>query len=139
MNVSASNPFSFKQIEADLYMADTAIQKADSLSSKEGKYYRGQAGYHLQQAAEKLVKIQMYETGVKLNNAKIYRHSLDDLMSYASSCEISLIIPKWIERKKYIITTWEAQGRYDLHFVVRMDTLKKGYKEIKQWYEDMSK
>ncbi len=37
MNVSAGNPFSFKQIEADLYMADTAIKKADSLSSKEGK------------------------------------------------------------------------------------------------------
>lgn len=138
MNVSAGNPFSFKQIEADLYMADTAIKKADSLSSKEGKFYRGQAGYHLQQAAEKLIKIQMYESGVQLNNAKVYRHSIDDLMTYASSCGIKLIVPKWVDRKKYIITTWEAQGRYDLHFVVRMDTLKKCYKELKQWYSDLS-
>lgn len=139
MNVRANNPLSFKQIEAGLYMADMAIKKSDSLSSKDGKYYRGQAGYHLQQAAEKLIKIQMYESGIKLDNVKIYRHSLDDLMSYATSCGINLSVPKWIEQKKFRITAWEAQGRYDLHFVVRLDTLKKCYKELKQWYSNLSK
>ena len=63
MSESNSNPFSMGRITADLYMADAAIRKAESLSSKAGKFYRGQAGYHLQQAAEKLIKIQIYDSG----------------------------------------------------------------------------
>ena len=123
------------QIEADLFMAKTAIQKAESLSSKAGKYYRGLAGYHLQQAAEKLIKIQIYDSGVKVNNAKMYKHSLDALITYAESIGVVLNVPKWIDKKKYTITTWEAEGRYDLHFVVRLDTLNRCYTEIEQWSE----
>ncbi len=132
-----NNPLSIRQAEADLFMADAAIKKAETVSSKAGKYYRGQAGYHLQQAAEKLIKYQIYESGVKVDNAKIYRHSLDDLISYAGSLKAQIIVPKWIDSKKYTITTWEAEGRYDLHFVVRMDTLKRCYKEICQWINDI--
>ena len=36
MSVKSNNPFSLAQVEADLYMADVAIQKAESLSSKAG-------------------------------------------------------------------------------------------------------
>lgn len=138
MNVNSNNPFSLAQVEADLYMADTAIQKAGSLSSKAGKFYRGQAGYHLQQAAEKMIKFQIYESGLKINNSKIYRHSLDDLITYGHSIGAKLNIPKWVDSKKYVITSWEAEGRYDLHFVVRMDTLKRCYQEIKQWYLELA-
>ena len=127
------------QIEADLFLANTCILKAESLSSKDGKFYRGQAGYHLQQAAEKLIKIQIYDSGIAVNNAKMYRHSLDDLITYAESLGIPLCIPKWVDKKKHIITTWEAQGRYDLHFVVRIDTLKKCYQELYDWSEDVKK
>ena len=118
-------------------MADAAIKKAETLSSKAGKYYRGQAGYHLQQAAEKLIKFQIYESGVKVDNAKRYRHSLDDLILYAGSLKAKIMVPKWVDSKKYTITTWEAEGRYDLHFVVRMDTLKRCYREIYKWIDDM--
>ena len=69
MSDKSTNPVSFGQIEADLFMADAAIQKSESLSSKAGKFYRGQAGYHLQQAAEKLIKVQIYDSGVPLNYA----------------------------------------------------------------------
>lgn len=137
MNANYDNPFSMGQIEADIFMADAAIQKAEALTSKAGKYYRGQAGYHLQQAAEKLIKIQMYASGVRLDNSKMYRHSLDDLITYAASVGIALSVPKWIEEKKYVITTWEAEGRYDLHFVVRLDTLKRCYSEIRQWFQSL--
>ena len=137
MSGKSTNPFSLKQIEADLFMANAAIQKAESISSKAGKFYRGQAGYHLQQAAEKLIKIQIYDSGVALNHAKLYRHSLDELISYALSLGIQLIVPKWVERKKHIITKWEAEGRYDLHFVVRTDTLKRCYQELCKWLKEL--
>jgi len=67
----------------------------------------------------------------------MYRHSLDDLITYAGSLGIALILPKWVNNKKYLITGWEAQGRYDLHFMVRIDTLKKCYTELSQWYQDL--
>ena len=127
---SSSNPLSWGQVEADLFVADSAIKKAESLTSKKGKYYRGLAGYHLQQAAEKMIKIQIYDSGVTVNNAKMYKHSIGDLMSYAASLGVILIVPKWVQSKKNIITKWEAEGRYDLSFVVRLDTLKRGYQNV---------
>ena len=130
MSANNTNPLSLGQVEADLFMAEAAMNKADSLSAKASKSYKGLAGYHLQQAAEKLIKFQIYESGLRTNNAQIYKHSLDDLITYATSLGISLDVPKWVDEKKFIIASWEAQGRYDLHFVVRMDTLKKCYQEI---------
>lgn len=127
------NLLSVAQVDADLFMATSAIQKAETISSKAGKHLRGLAGYHLQQAAEKMIKIQIYDSGVQIDHSKMFRHSLDDLIGYASSLGIPLIIPPWVDEKKYVITSWEAEGRYNLHFVVRMDTLKRCYSELIQW------
>lgn len=127
-------PISFGQIEADLYMAESAMKRASALTSKDGKFYRGQAGYHLQQAAEKLIKIQIYASRQPINNARMYRHSLDDLMTYAGSLGITLDIPQWIKQKKFTISGWEAEGRYDLHFVVRLDTLQRCFQELQTWF-----
>ena len=127
------NPLSVAQIDADLFMADSAIRKSETISSKAGKHLRGLAGYHLQQTAEKLIKIQIYASGVPIDHSKMYRHSLDDLMVYAGTLGIALNVPTWVNEKKYVITGWEAEGRYNLHFVVRMDTLKRCYSELVQW------
>ena len=135
---NSGNPLSLGQIDADLFMAEAAIREAESCSNKSGKFLRGLAAYHLQQASEKLIKIQIYASGVRIDNAKMYRHSLDDLIVYASSLGISLTVPKWIDSKKYIITGWEATGRYDLSFVVRLDTLKRCLDECKNWRKDLS-
>ena len=133
MTATNQNPLSVAQIDADLFMASSAIDKAETISSRAGKHLRGLAGYHLQQAAEKMIKIQIYASGVKIDNAKMYRHSLDDLITYAGSLGIALTVPTWVNAKKYVITGWEAEGRYNLHFVVRMDTLKRCYSELVQW------
>ena len=119
-------------------MAEAAIREAENLTSKAGKYLRGLAGYHLQQACEKLIKIQIYASGAKIDNAKMYRHSLDDLIVYASSIGVALNVPSWIDSKKYIITSWEATGRYDLNFVVRLDTLKRCLEECRSWQKDLT-
>ena len=133
MSGTNQNLLSVAQVDADLFMAASAIQKAETISSKAGKHLRGLAGYHLQQAAEKMIKIQIYDSGVQIDHSKMFRHSLDDLIGYASSLGIPLIIPTWVDEKKYVITSWEAEGRYNLHFVVRMDTLKRCYSELVQW------
>lgn len=80
-----------------------------------------------------MIKIQICSSGVQIDHSKMYRHSLDDLIGYALSLSITLNIPTWVNEKKYVITSWEAEGRYNLHFVVRMDTLKRCYSELLQW------
>ena len=55
MSGTNQNMLSVAQIDADLFMAVSAIQKAETISSKAGKHLRGLAGYHLQQAAEKMM------------------------------------------------------------------------------------
>jgi hypothetical protein len=47
---------------------------------------------------------------------------------------ITLDIPQWIKQKKFTISGWEAEGRYDLHFVVRLDTLQRCFQELQTWY-----
>ena len=114
-------------------MAASAIQKAETISSHSGKRLRGLAGYYLQQAAEKMINIQIYDSGVQIDHSKMFRHSLDDLIGYASSMGIPLTIPSWVDEKKNVITNWKVEGRYNLHFVVRMDTQKRCYSELIQW------
>ena len=75
MSAHSSNPLSMGQIEADLFMAKSAMDQAAVMTSKRGKFFRGQAGYHLQQAAEKMIKIQIYDSCLPINNARMYRHS----------------------------------------------------------------
>ena len=125
------------QIEADILSAEDAIKRAEKLPPAKAKYIKGLAGYHLQQASEKMIKIQLYASGHKLNYAKLYKHSLDDLIIYANSLGISLILPAYIDKYKTVITDWEATGRYDLHFVVKLAQLKKCDQVIKEWYEEL--
>ena len=84
-----------------------------------------------------MFKIQIYASGKKIDNARMYKHSLKDLLVYAKSLGLSIKIPLYVEKNKDIITRWEATGRYDLHMVVRIDTLKKCYVEADQWYADL--
>ena len=128
---------SMTQVMADLHVAEFCIDRAEGTAPKIAKPFKGQAGYHLQQASEKLIKIQMYNSGKTLNYSKLYKHNLDDLILYAQSLGITLSVPSYVRQHAYTISSWEARGRYDLHLVVRIDVLKKSYNEILSWYNDL--
>lgn len=134
-----NNKLTMAQVQADLYSAEDAIKRADALSPAKAKYVKGVAGYHLQQASEKLIKIQLYASGKALNNSRIYKHSLDDLILYGKSLGLTFSVPSYVNKNKSVISDWEAQGRYDVHFVVRLDQLKKCYAEVMAWYNDLFK
>lgn len=36
-----------------------------------------------------------------------------------------------------MITDWEAGSRYDIHFSIRIDTLKKMYQIVNEWYGEV--
>jgi len=123
---------------ADLMVVATIIENIENDCDNK-KYLRAQAGYHLQQAAEKLIKIQLYNCGLQIRNDKIYKHSISELIEYGESIGAELIIPEYVITNAEIITAWEAEGRYDVHVVVRIDRIKKTYEVIHDWLNELKK
>ncbi|MBR5970403.1 MAG: hypothetical protein IK016_08695 [Lachnospiraceae bacterium] len=127
------------QIQADLFIAKATIKEAKRQTPRLSKTMKGQAGYHLQQATEKLIKIQLYRSNKSLDFSKIFNHRIGDLILYGRSLGIDLIVPPYIENYAEIISGWEAEGRYDPHFVVRIDTLEKCAAIVSEWFDSVTK
>lgn len=121
-------------IKADILMARQGIELYKNQGIKEVK---NQTAYHLQQAAEKLIKIQIYRSGVEYKNKALYVHNLKTLIYYADSLDFGVNVPSFIRKNALIITDWEANGRYDMHFSVRINTLEKYYNAIFAWYQSV--
>ena len=135
----SSYPLNMGQIKADLFIAWATIDEVKQRTPKEGKYLKGQAAYHLQQAAEKLIKIQIYYAVQHPDPRKLYKHAINELLNYAQSLGINIIVPKYIEDKKLVLSSWEADGRYDVHMTVKITQLEKAFEEIKAWCDDLQK
>lgn len=132
-------PLNMALIKADLIAAVSCITEAKKMSAKASKYIKGLAAFHLQQASEKLIKIQLYNSGKKLDLKRLYKHSLNDLLVYAGDLKLKITVPAYILKNQVVITSWEAGGRYDVHKVVRIDTLEKCYQVIYEWYDELKK
>ena len=106
--------------------------------NNEIKEVKNQAAYHLQQAVEKLIKIQVYNSGCTYNNRSMYVHNISSLANYADSLNIGVYIPAEIRNNAVMISDWEASGRYDIHFTVRIDTLEKYHRIVKDWFDRLN-
>ncbi|MBR4782001.1 MAG: HEPN domain-containing protein [Lachnospiraceae bacterium] len=118
-------------IKADIIAARQAIEYYELKGIKSIKNI---AAYHLQQATEKIIKYQIYESGVTIDNSQIYTHNIERLLVYGDSLGISLNVPDYIREKTARITDWEAGSRYDMSFSIRIDLLKKTYDVIEKWF-----
>lgn len=134
--VRRNNYLSILQIKADIQIVEQIINFIASESGN-SKYLRGQACYHIQQAVEKMIKIQIYSNTTKIEYHKIYDHSIDKLITYGESLGIDMIIPSSIRNNAYRISGWEAHGRYDAHLVTKMTTIEKFYNIVKGWYDEL--
>lgn len=117
-------------IRADIIAAKQAIEYYEANKTKDIKNI---AAYHLQQAAEKLIKIQIYGKCYVVDYNKLYTHNLEKLIVYAESLGVSLIIPDHIKENSLVITAWEAGSRYDIGFSIRINQLKKTYEVVADW------
>lgn len=66
-----------------------------------------------------------------ISPGKMYTHKIYDLCDIAESYGIK--IPKEIRDNAYMYSDWEAAGRYDLHFSVRMDSIEKALRLAEKW------
>ena len=78
-------------IKADIIAAGQAIEYFEQ---KNHKNIKNVAAYHLQQAAEKLIKLQIYSVLQSTDNRRMYTHDLNKLIDYAESEKLTLNIPK---------------------------------------------
>ena len=76
---------------------------------------------------------------VPVNHSKMFRHSVGDLITYARSLGIPFSVSDYVDTHAGTITSWEAEGRYDIHVIVRIDVLEKAYSEINSWYCELQK
>ncbi len=121
-------------IQGDILAAKQAIEYYEK---RKNKNIKNVAAFHLQQAAEKLIKIQIYRNVTILDYKKIYVHNLEKLIEYADSLGIELIIPDYVRKNSLLITGWEAGSRYDICFSIRIDAIKKAYNVIAIWYKQV--
>ena len=119
-------------IKADIIAAGQAIEYYQEHNVKDIKNI---AAYHIQQAAEKLIKYQIYASGAAINNSQMYTHNVERLIVYGDSLVIGLDVPGYVRQNSLKITDWEAGSRYDVAFSVRIDTLKTACKVITEWFE----
>ncbi len=121
-------------IKADIVAARQAVNYYENSNLKDIKNV---AAYHLQQATEKLIKIQIYSKAENLNYANMYTHNIEKLLAYSEKLDISIYVPKYIEDNSLVLTEWEAGSRYNVGFQIRISTLKKTLNEIEKWYEEI--
>ena len=121
-------------IKADIIAAKQAIDYYESNGVKDIKNI---AAYHLQQAVEKLIKYQIYESGNNLNNSQLYTHNIERLIVYGDSLGIGLIVPTYIRERSIVLTSWEAGSRYDVGFSMRINVLNKTYDIVEEWYRQV--
>lgn len=126
-----NNNLSMSLIKMNIIQANQAI---DYFERTKFKDIKNSAAYEIQQACEKLIKIQIYSSGYSINYYNLYTHSLSRLKRYCDNSGISIYIPSVIISNLDKISSWEAGSRYDIRFSIRIDVLKKYLKETEDWY-----
>ena len=119
-------------IKSDIIAAKQAIAYFEENKIRDIKNI---AAYHIQQAMEKLIKIQVYRKAADYDNHKMFNHNVEKLILYAETLEIDLFVPKYVRDNSLVITDWESGSRYDVGFSIRIDTLKKAVNEADARYE----
>lgn len=124
--------------KADIRASLSALNDVENkVFDVDSKALKGLAAYHAQQAIEKIIKSEIYRKNPNINPRKTYTHNLYDLCSIAKSLNIK--IPADIRKNSIMYTEWEASGRYDIHFVVRVDSIKRAIKTATYWINEIEK
>lgn len=120
------------KIRSDLFIVNYAIEVYRQSNSE--YEMKSNAAYHLQQAIEKLIKIQIYNNPINSNPKTQYEHNIRKLILVADSLNANIYIPNHIRKICDDITSWEASTRYDTVLFLNITTLEKCYRICMDWY-----
>lgn len=120
--------------KADIRASRSALEAIMAGEGNE-KATKGVAAYHAQQAIEKILKAEIYRVNPSISPRKMYTHKIYDLCDLAEYNGIR--VPREIKDKAYMYSDWEAAGRYDLHFSVRVDSVEKALRLVEKWMKEI--
>lgn len=120
--------------KADIRASKSALEAVRAGEGNE-RATKGVAVYHAQQAIEKIIKAEIYKVNPGISPRKIYTHKIYDLCAIAEKSGIK--VPKGIKHNAYMYSDWEAAGRYDLHFSVRIDSVEKALRLAENWLREI--
>jgi len=89
------------------------------------------AAYHLQQCVEKTVKGALECVGVTVHNT----HRIVKLLEMVSNNGANLTVTEWVDNHAEMLSSWEAETRYNMDFVVEKRKLDVAMEKIAEFLE----
>ena len=117
----------FKSARADLAAAESLWQMPSN-----DELILNIVAYHLQQSVEKLLKAALECTGVTVPNT----HKIDRLVKMVYDNGAYLAVTDWIDSHAEMLSSWEAESRYDMDFLVEKRKLDTALKEVRTFFDD---
>lgn len=93
--------------------------------------YLNNAAYHLQQCVEKTLKGALECVGITVPNMYKITKLIDMIRHHGSP----LIITEWLDDHSEMLSSWEAETRYNMDFVVEKRKLDTAIREIASYLE----
>lgn len=90
-------------------------------------------GYHLQQALELSLKYTLEMNGVEYPNT----HRIEDLLRIARNNNVELYVNDYIKEHDALFTSWEANSRYIIGFLIEIERIDKAIPEIEEYLKKL--
>ena len=86
-------------------------------------------GYHLQQAVELSIKYTLEMNGVSYPNT----HRIEDLIRISKLNCVDLHINEYIKEHDALLSSWEANTRYIIGYLIELERVDRAIKEIEEY------
>lgn len=90
-------------------------------------------GYHLEQAVELSLKFTLETNGIEYPNT----HRIEDLIKIAKNNDVDLHINEYIKEHDALLTSWEANTRHVIGYLVELEKIDKAVKELEAYFKDL--
>jgi len=90
-------------------------------------------GYHLEQAVELSLKYSLEMNGVEYPNT----HRIEDLIKLGKTNKIDLHINDYLKEHDALLTSWEANTRYIVGYLVELEKIDKAILELEVYFNDL--
>ena len=92
-------------------------------------------GYHLQQSIELSIKFILETNGVEYPST----HRIEDLIKIAKNNNVDLHINEYIKEHDALLTSWEANTRYIVGYLIELEKVDKAIVELESYFEELIK
>lgn len=92
-------------------------------------------GYHLQQALELSMKFTLEMNGIEYPST----HRIEDLIKIAKNNNVDLHINEYIKEHDALLTSWEANTRYIIGYLIELEKIDKAIPEMESYLKQLIK